>query len=93
MADVAVRFEDVSKAFDGRAVLRGLDLEVPRGTTLTVMGGSGSGKTVTLRLAAGLIKPDRGRITPRSPRSARRRCSRSAGAWGSSSRARPSSTR
>ena len=44
-------------------MLRGLDLEVPRGTTLTVMGGSGSGKTVTLRLAAGLIKPDRGRIT------------------------------
>jgi phospholipid/cholesterol/gamma-HCH transport system ATP-binding protein len=63
MADVAVRFEDIWKAFDGRPVLRGLDLELPRRTTLTVMGGSGSGKTVTLRLADGLIKPDRGRIT------------------------------
>ena len=63
MGDVAVRFEEIWKAFDGRPVLRGLDLEVPRGTTLTVMGGSGSGKTVTLRLAVGLIKPDRGRIT------------------------------
>jgi phospholipid/cholesterol/gamma-HCH transport system ATP-binding protein len=62
MADVAIRFEDVWKAFDGRAVLRGLDLEVPRGTTLTVMGGSGSGKTVLLRLIAGLLRPDAGQI-------------------------------
>jgi phospholipid/cholesterol/gamma-HCH transport system ATP-binding protein len=61
--DVAVRFEDVWKSFDVRPVLKGLDLDVPRGATLTVMGGSGSGKTVTLRLTAGLIKPDRGRIT------------------------------
>jgi len=62
MGDAAVRFESVWKAFEDHAVLRGLDLEVPRGTTLTVMGGSGSGKTVCLRLTAGLIKPDRGRI-------------------------------
>ncbi|MBI3456681.1 MAG: ATP-binding cassette domain-containing protein [Candidatus Rokubacteria bacterium] len=62
MADAAVRFEDVWRSFDDQPVLRGLDLEVPRGTTLTVMGGSGSGKTVLLRLTAGLIKPDRGRI-------------------------------
>jgi phospholipid/cholesterol/gamma-HCH transport system ATP-binding protein len=63
MGDVAVRFEDVWKGFDDRPVLRGLDLELPRATALTVMGGSGSGKTVILRLTAGLIKPDRGRIT------------------------------
>jgi phospholipid/cholesterol/gamma-HCH transport system ATP-binding protein len=62
MADAAVRFEQVWKSFDGHPVLQGLDLEVPRGATLTVMGGSGSGKTVMLRLTAGLIKPDRGRI-------------------------------
>ncbi len=62
MADTAVRFEEVWKSFDAQAVLRGLDLEVPRGATLTVMGGSGSGKTVLLRLTAGLIKPDRGAI-------------------------------
>ena len=60
--EAAVRFEGVWKSFDDQAVLRGLDLEVPRGTTLCVMGGSGSGKTVLLRLTAGLIKPDRGRI-------------------------------
>jgi phospholipid/cholesterol/gamma-HCH transport system ATP-binding protein len=62
MGDRAVRFDGVWKGFDGHAVLRGLDLEVPRGVTLCVMGGSGSGKTVLLRLTAGLIKPDRGTI-------------------------------
>ena len=50
------------KAFNGVPVLRGLDLEILRGSTVTVMGGSGSGKTVLLRLTAGLIKPDRGRV-------------------------------
>jgi phospholipid/cholesterol/gamma-HCH transport system ATP-binding protein len=63
LADAAVRFDGVWKGFGGPAVLRGVDLEVPRGSTLTVMGGSGSGKTVLLRLAAGLLKPDQGRIS------------------------------
>jgi phospholipid/cholesterol/gamma-HCH transport system ATP-binding protein len=58
----AVSLRGVWKAFDGVPVLRGVDLEVPRTRTVTVMGGSGSGKTVLLRLTAGLIKPDRGRI-------------------------------
>jgi phospholipid/cholesterol/gamma-HCH transport system ATP-binding protein len=62
VAEAAVRFEGVRKAFGEQVVLRGLDLELPRGSTLSVMGGSGSGKTVLLRLTAGLIKPDRGRI-------------------------------
>jgi phospholipid/cholesterol/gamma-HCH transport system ATP-binding protein len=57
-----VRFENVWKAFNDVPVLQGLELEVRRGSTVTVMGGSGSGKTVLLRLTAGLIKPDRGRI-------------------------------
>ena len=61
-AEPAVRLEGIWKAFNTVPVLRGLDLEVPRGSTVTVMGGSGSGKTVLLRLTAGLIKPDRGRI-------------------------------
>lgn len=60
--DAAVRFEGVWKAFNEVPVLRGLDLEVRGGSTVAVMGGSGSGKTVLLRLTAGLIKPDRGRI-------------------------------
>ncbi len=61
-AGPAVQLEGIGKAFNAVPVLRGLDLEIPRGSTVTVMGGSGSGKTVLLRLTAGLIKPDRGRI-------------------------------
>jgi phospholipid/cholesterol/gamma-HCH transport system ATP-binding protein len=58
----AVSHAGVWKAFGAEPVLRGLDLDIPRGSTVTVMGGSGSGKTVLLRLTAGLIKPDRGRV-------------------------------
>jgi phospholipid/cholesterol/gamma-HCH transport system ATP-binding protein len=57
-----VRLEQIWKSFEGRRVLHGLDLVLPRAITLSVMGGSGSGKTVLLRLIAGLIQPDAGRI-------------------------------
>jgi phospholipid/cholesterol/gamma-HCH transport system ATP-binding protein len=57
-----VEVTGVEKAFGDHLVLRGVDLAVARGEVVTVMGGSGSGKTVLLRLVAGLIKPDRGRI-------------------------------
>ncbi|HET9488655.1 MAG TPA: ATP-binding cassette domain-containing protein [Methylomirabilota bacterium] len=53
---------DVWKAFDSTLVLAGVSLEARRGETLVVMGGSGSGKTVLLRLIAGLLRPDRGQI-------------------------------
>jgi phospholipid/cholesterol/gamma-HCH transport system ATP-binding protein len=53
---------DVHKSFDGTPVLRGVSLALPRGETHVVMGGSGSGKTVMLRLTAGLIRPDAGQI-------------------------------
>jgi len=53
---------EVRKRFDGPDVLRGLSFEAHKGETLVVMGGSGSGKTVLLRLIAGLIKPDRGQL-------------------------------
>jgi ABC-type Fe3+/spermidine/putrescine transport system ATPase subunit len=49
-------------AFDSLEVLRGIDLSVMNGEILTIMGGSGSGKSVLLRLIAGLIKPDGGKI-------------------------------
>jgi phospholipid/cholesterol/gamma-HCH transport system ATP-binding protein len=53
---------DVWKGFDSTPVLAGVSLEAQRGETLVVMGGSGSGKTVLLRLIAGLLRPDRGQI-------------------------------
>ena len=55
-----VELRDVVKRFEGKDVLRGLSLAVERGETMVIMGGSGSGKTVTLRIIAGLIPPTSG---------------------------------
>jgi len=57
-----ISFENVYKAFGQNRVLRGCTLDVRDGETLTVIGGSGTGKSVTLKLMLGLLKPDSGRI-------------------------------
>jgi phospholipid/cholesterol/gamma-HCH transport system ATP-binding protein len=57
-----IRFEDVSIGFD-HPVLEGISFCLPRGETKILMGVSGTGKTLTLKLALGLLKPDSGRIT------------------------------
>jgi phospholipid/cholesterol/gamma-HCH transport system ATP-binding protein len=59
---LVVDLVDVRKRFDGTEVLRGVSLAVGRRETVVIMGGSGSGKTVTLRLIAGLIRPTSGVI-------------------------------
>ena len=56
MADPVVALRGVEKAFNENEVLKGISLTLPKGTTLAVMGGSGTGKTVLLRLIAGLIR-------------------------------------
>jgi phospholipid/cholesterol/gamma-HCH transport system ATP-binding protein len=58
----AIELQGVRLAFDSHEVLSGIDLAVLKSETLTIMGGSGSGKSVLLRLIAGLIKPDLGEI-------------------------------
>jgi phospholipid/cholesterol/gamma-HCH transport system ATP-binding protein len=55
--------EDLHKSFDNHEVLKGISFQVLKGETLVIMGGSGSGKTVLLRHVAGLVRPDRGRVT------------------------------
>ncbi len=57
-----IRFEDVSIAFDEGDVLRGVSFEVVAGETKVILGESGSGKTVLLKLAAGLLRPQSGRV-------------------------------
>jgi thiamine transport system ATP-binding protein len=52
----------ISVSFDGRPVLRDLDLVVPRGSTTAVVGPSGSGKSTLLRVIAGLTTPDAGAV-------------------------------
>jgi phospholipid/cholesterol/gamma-HCH transport system ATP-binding protein len=60
--DVAIRFDRVSKAFDGRPVLQDVSLVVRRGTDFCLLGRSGTGKSVTLRHIIGLVAPDSGRV-------------------------------
>jgi len=60
--DVILRFADVHKSFGTQQVLAGLSFEVQRGRTLAIMGPSGTGKSVVLRHAIGLMTPDRGRV-------------------------------
>jgi len=60
--EAIIRFEDVHKSFGKQHVLRGLSFEVRRGQTLAIMGPSGTGKSVVLRHAIGLLKPDSGRV-------------------------------
>jgi phospholipid/cholesterol/gamma-HCH transport system ATP-binding protein len=55
-------FEDVALAFDDNEVLRGISFHLPRGETKAVFGVAGSGKSLILKLALGLIRPDSGRI-------------------------------
>lgn len=58
----AVRFENVSIAFDEKQVLEDISFEVRRGETRILLGPAGVGKSVLLKLANGLMKPDSGRI-------------------------------
>jgi len=57
-----VEIKGVFKSFEGKSVLTGVDLQVQRGETMVVIGRSGCGKTVLLKLIIGLLKPDRGSI-------------------------------
>jgi 2-aminoethylphosphonate transport system ATP-binding protein len=57
-----ISFEDVTVAYRGNTVLKGLTLAVEPGEILAVIGPSGSGKTTALRAVAGFVKPARGRI-------------------------------
>jgi phospholipid/cholesterol/gamma-HCH transport system ATP-binding protein len=59
---VFIEFIDVTKSFDDRTILNGVSFRVEEGETFAILGPSGVGKTVTLTLAVGLIKPDSGKI-------------------------------
>ena len=57
-----IRIKDAWHSFGGNQVLKGLDLHIPRGETLVIMGRSGVGKSFLLKLITGLIKPQQGEI-------------------------------
>jgi phospholipid/cholesterol/gamma-HCH transport system ATP-binding protein len=60
--DAFVEFRDVHKAYGPKKVLKGASLSIYRGEVLVILGGSGSGKSVTLRHILGLERPDSGRV-------------------------------
>ena len=57
-----IRFEGVTQRYDGQALFSGLDLEIPSGRFFTLLGPSGCGKTTLLRMLAGFVVPDAGRV-------------------------------
>lgn len=57
-----IRMENVHKSFGGNAVLNGLNLEIAKGSSMVIIGGSGTGKSVALKSILGLIQPDSGEI-------------------------------
>lgn len=57
-----IEVNDLWKSFGENHVLKGITLDVPKGTTFVVLGGSGSGKTVLMKHVIGLFKPDRGSV-------------------------------
>ncbi len=77
--DDAIAFEDVAVTYstpgdDQRPVLSGIDLTIPRGQFIALVGRSGCGKTTLLNLVAGLVEPSEGAVTVlgQEPRAARR---------------------
>ena len=57
-----LRIRGLRKAFGAKQVLDGVDLDVAAGTSMVVIGGSGSGKSVLLKCILGLVEPDSGTI-------------------------------
>jgi len=57
-----ITFRDVHKAFGAKRVLEGFSLEIPDGETTVIVGHSGAGKSVALKLIVGLLEPDHGAV-------------------------------
>ena len=58
----ALRFENISFAYSDKAILENLNLTIPAGQTIALVGGTGSGKSTLIKLALGFIEPQTGRI-------------------------------
>jgi phospholipid/cholesterol/gamma-HCH transport system ATP-binding protein len=59
---VPIELKGVHKRFGNNHVLRGIDITVEDGTTVVIIGGSGTGKSVTLKHMVGILKPDEGTV-------------------------------
>ncbi|MDP6480040.1 MAG: ABC transporter ATP-binding protein [Phycisphaerales bacterium] len=61
-SDVVIKMKDVVKRFGDQTVLDGVNIEVHRGETVVIMGGSGCGKSTTLRIMIGSLIPEEGQV-------------------------------
>ncbi|WP_297393552.1 ABC transporter ATP-binding protein [uncultured Peptoniphilus sp.] len=57
-----LRVEDVDKSFDGKLVLKDINIKLNKGELVSLVGVSGSGKTTLFNIIAGLLKPDKGKV-------------------------------
>lgn len=57
-----IKAEGIRKSFEGREILRGIDIEIKKGEFLSIMGKSGSGKSTLLNVLSGNLRPDEGRV-------------------------------
>jgi phospholipid/cholesterol/gamma-HCH transport system ATP-binding protein len=57
-----ISLQNLWKSFDKRQVLQDMSIDVEQGESLVIVGGSGTGKSVTLKHIIGLLKPDKGRV-------------------------------
>ncbi len=60
--DPAISLKNVHKSFNGRPVLRDMSIDIRQGESVVIVGGSGTGKSVTLKHIIGLIQPDSGHV-------------------------------
>ena len=58
-----IKLIGVKKSFGNNHILRGVDLTIDRGTSFVIIGGSGTGKSITIKSILGLVTPDAGKIT------------------------------
>lgn len=58
-----ITLSQVKKSFGNNHALRGVDLEIARGSSMVIIGGSGTGKSITIKSVLGLVPPDSGKIT------------------------------
>jgi ABC-2 type transport system ATP-binding protein len=63
MNDIIIQTYGISKSYDGKPALRGLDLAVPRGSIYGFLGRNGAGKTTTMKVLLGMLRPDGGEFS------------------------------
>jgi lantibiotic transport system ATP-binding protein len=63
MPEPVIRTQDLSKAFDGKAAVRGVNLDVEPGSVYAFLGPNGAGKSTCIRMLLGLLRPTAGRVT------------------------------